>query len=262
MRRFFLPDVDEKTERAEVTGDEFKHLKRVLRLRAGDRIAVFNGRGVELSGHLETVGLKQAVVAFDRVTRLAGESPLRITLLQGLVKSEKPELIIQKSVELGLDAVVFFTAERSVAGRGGRGKKASDGPTAKKLERLERVAIEAAKQCGRSELPEIFIARDINGAIALAPPEDSIRLIFLETDEAMPLTTLLAAGAKSGGVTVLVGPEGGFTPGEAATALEAGFAPAGLGPRILRAETAAIAAVSIVQYQLGDLGQRTVRPRL
>ncbi len=98
-------------------------------------------------------------------------------------------------------------------------------------------------------------------AVSIAPPDDATRLIFLATGAELPLSGLLAGGANHGGVTVIVGPEGGFTTNEAAAAIEAGFSPAGLGPRVLRAETAAITALSVIQYELGDLGQSVVKCR-
>lgn len=260
-RRFYVEDASVDDRVVEIGGAEFRHLNRVLRLGPGAAVTVFNGRGVELSGVVESVGGEAAVVAVTGATEGSGESPVEITLLQGIVKGVKPELIVQKSVELGLARVVFYPASRSVAGLAGGARGA------RKLERLERVAVEAAKQCERSVVPQVSFAPDLAGALDLAAGAE-VKLVFLERHglekegparNGKTLADTLAASRGTAAVAALIGPEGGFTEEEAGVAVGRGFRPVSLGPRVLRAETAAIAAVTIIQYELGDAGGRGAR---
>ena len=121
MRRFFLEGIDRSTKTAELTGEEFVHLKKVLRLGVGDEASVFNGLGLELTGRIESVEARSAVISIEGVCEGTKESPLELTLLQGLLKGDKPEFIVQKATELGLTEVCFFTTDRTVPRVDGEG---------------------------------------------------------------------------------------------------------------------------------------------
>ncbi|MBI5598275.1 MAG: 16S rRNA (uracil(1498)-N(3))-methyltransferase [Deltaproteobacteria bacterium] len=259
MRRFFAGDIPsrpagwpagpagwkEDVQCAEVRGDEFRHLKNVLRLGPGDEVTLFNGRGLEFEGKIESIGRDFARVRIERETVCRRESPINVVLLQGLVKGGKPELIVQKAVELGVNGIIFYTAERAVP-------KFDKERAEKKAERLMKVAIGALKQCGRAMLPEIGFRAGFNEAVG--GWEDFLKIALYEGEKTRRIKDVLKAGVRKDGIVIIVGPEGGLSDAEVAEARKRGFMPVSLGPRILRAETAAIAAMGILQYELGDMG--------
>lgn len=243
MRRFFLEDMDENTSEAVISGPEFIHLKRVLRLGPGDEASLFNGKGVELAARIESVGSSSARLSITGRSEATRESPLETILLQALLKGDRPEFIVQKATELGVSAIFFYATERTVA-------KVSEDNAAKKLTRWKKASIEAAKQCGRTVLPRIGFAEDIRGALSV---QAELKLLLWEREGARPLNELLS-GDKPKSVAFLIGPEGGLSFHDVHAAEVQGFKPVSMGPRILRAETAAIAAAAALQYALGDLG--------
>lgn len=241
MRRFFLEEIDESAEKAELTGEEFIHLKKVLRLGPGDSLAIFNGKGLELFGRIESIGQRSAIISIEGRSDKAVESALDLVLLQGLLKGDRPEFIVQKATELGLTGICFYTTARTVPKVDGEGAE-------KKLLRWKKAAIEAAKQCGRTTLPRITLTSGLKEAVQGAEAE--LKLLLWEKEGAAGLAELLK-GRSPGSTALLVGPEGGLSEDEAMLAQGAGFLKAGMGPRILRAETAAVAASAIVQYAFG-----------
>lgn len=244
MRRFFLEDIDEGAKEAEITGEEFTHLRRVLRLGPGDDAAIFNGRGLELTARIESVSSRSARLTIIGKNQTLMESPFKLLLLQALLKGDKPEFIIQKTTELGVSAVCFYATARTVS-------KVDEENAEKKLLRWKKAAIEAAKQCGRNVLPDIAFAQDLRNAVESI--QSDLKLLLWEREGARPLRELLS-GKRPESVAVIVGPEGGFSDADAATAEKAGFVKVSMGPRILRAETAAIATAATMQYAFGDLG--------
>jgi len=244
MRRFFLEEINRSAKTAELTGEEFVHLKKVLRLGVGDEASVFNGLGLELTGRIESIGARSAVISIDGVCEETKESPLELTLLQGLLKGDKPEFIVQKATELGLSGICFYTTARTVPRIDGEGAE-------KKLYRWRKAAVEAAKQCGRTTLPRISLAPSLKEAVDGA--KAGLKLLLWEKNDATSLKDVFS-GIKPASAALLVGPEGGLSEDDALTAERAGFRKTGMGPRILRAETAAIAAAALVQHAFGDLG--------
>ena len=219
------------------------HAREVLRLRAGSEVRIFDGLGAEFEATLDSV-TRQGVTA-----RLGGvvaprcpESPLRLILALPPLKGDRMETVIQKATELGVAEVrPVVTARTDAAGR-----PALQGS---RQERWEKVASGAAEQCGRAVVPVIHPTTTL-GAL-LDVPFEGRRILFLETPGQPPLR---ADGPRPASALALVGPAGGWEPAEAARIQAAGFQPAGLGPRVLRAETAAIAAVTVLQLLWGDLG--------
>ena len=172
------------------------------------------------------------------------ESPVEITLLQAFVKGDKPEFIIQKATELGASAISFYTTERTVP----------LAPNPKREARWRKISIGAAKQCRRSVLPRISVAGSLAKVLAEWESRGALKLALWEgVTEGGTIKEALRSGSGAEGVVVLVGPEGGFSKDEIDAAARAGFRIVGLGPRILRAETAAVAALALMQYELGDL---------
>jgi len=244
MRRFFVEDIDESSKSVRVKGEEFIHLKKVLRLKAASPVAVFNGRGLELTGVIESIGPDFASIKIESRSKDKKESPVRIILLQGLVKGEKPELIVQKATELGVAEVHFYSTSRTIP-------VISEEKSADKVTRLRKVAIEAAKQCGRTIIPHLSFV-DLDEALEIG---GGLKLLFWEGERSRGIKETIKRPLPSPPreVVILTGPEGGLSAEDASKAISKGFVPVGLGPRVLRAETAAIAAVAVLQYEIGDM---------
>jgi 16S rRNA (uracil1498-N3)-methyltransferase len=217
------------------------HARDVLRLREGAAVRVFDGAGAEFEAVLDSVS-RQGVSA--RVTARAQarpESPLRVVLALSPLRGDRMELVVQKATELGVAGIrPVITARTDAAAR----------PALKgsRQERWDKVASGAAEQSGRAVVP--FVAPTTTLAALLEEPGDGLKLLFLERSAPSPLSAL----PRPAEVLMLVGPAGGWEDSEVERAAAAGFVAAGLGPRILRAETAALAAVSAVQVLWGDLG--------
>jgi 16S rRNA (uracil1498-N3)-methyltransferase len=215
------------------------HAQRVLRLRAGSDIVLFNGRGGEFAARLVVEGRRAAaqVHGFDAIER---DSALPLALLQAWVAADKLDWLVEKAVELGAGRIVLMPAERSVV-------RLADERRARRIAHLRQLAIAACEQCGRNRLPQVDAADDLATALALAGP--GTRLILA------PQAQAALVPAVADGAVLLVGPEGGFTAAEVAQAAELGCQSVRLGPRVLRTETAGPAALAAVQAVHGDLAR-------
>jgi 16S rRNA (uracil1498-N3)-methyltransferase len=240
MPRLHVPS--EELTGAEVTlgGEAHRYLTRVLRLAAGASVELFDGRGQEITATVVRAGPRELTLALGDRRRVAPRATPPVTLLQGLPRPERMDLIVQKATELGAARIVPVRAARSAAGQQPR------------PDRWERIAREAARQCGRAELPELAAASSLADAVAALAPETTRLVPWEDAPGAAPLHQLLPPHPT--GVAILVGPEGGLTPEEIALCLGAGFRIATLGPRILRTETAAIAVLAVIQSLVGGLG--------
>lgn len=233
---------------AEVTGDRAHHLLRVVRAATGDAVELFDGRG----------HARDAVIAQchrDRVTvRFTGEvrdgtreDGARVTWLQGVPKGDKLDGIVRQATELGVWRVWPVYTARSVPRDHG-------GAAARRGERLRRIAEEAARQCGRADVPEVRDPVPLDEALAtLSPAGDALRIVPWERATQRLTEILAATRAPAGEVIALSGPEGGITDDEIARTRRAGFCEVSLGPRILRAETVAPALLAILSAWRGDL---------
>jgi len=220
------------------------HAREVLRLRPGAAVRVFDGQGLEWDGVLEEVSRRAVTARLLHAAPARPESPLRLTLAMAALKGDRMELVIQKATELGVAHVWPVVTFRTDAAA----RPALNGSRA---ERWERVASSAAEQCGRAVVPHLAPTTTLEGL--LQRPFDGTRAVLLETPGHRALSSLPVDSTSP--LLLLVGPAGGFEPGEADALHGAGFAAASLGPRILRAETAAVAAVAIAQATWGDLRQ-------
>jgi 16S rRNA (uracil1498-N3)-methyltransferase len=222
---------------------ETRHLARVLRLGAGDVVLATDGRGREYTVRLETLG-PTATGAIVAVASARTESLLTLTLVQAIPKGDKMEMIIRAATELGVSRVIPARAARTVV-------RLAEEHWLERARRWQRVAREAAKQCGRAVIPEIAVALPLGRALQAA--QDARVRICLWEEEIRPLTEVLRESPPPPcSVAVAVGPEGGFALDEVAHARSLGWATAGLGPRILRAETASIATLAIIGAVLGS----------
>jgi 16S rRNA (uracil1498-N3)-methyltransferase len=222
--------------------DVANHLVRVMRLREGEACALFNGDGHDYHATLVTLGKRDAQVRVESTEALGNESPLRITLLQGIARGEKMDLILQKATELGVQAVVPVNAERTEV-------KLDAARAEKRLAHWRSVVVSACGQSGRARVPEVAAPQGVQEA-ARAMPADALKLTLDPLGEHR-LSTLDAA---PGGVVIAIGPEGGWSPRDRQALAAAGFQGLQLGPRILRTETAGLAAIAALQARLGDLG--------
>jgi len=238
-RRVHLPPERIGATRAGLTGEARHYLRDVLRLSPGDAVELFDGQGAAWEAVVEP-GFESLAVGARREALAAG--PV-LSLLFALSKGDKGELVVQKATELGVARLGPWAAERSVL-------KLDAGKGRERAERWRRIAAEAARQCGRADVPEVAEPAELAAALAAVPVGH--RLVVLHGPGGLPLEALGLAGAP--GVALVVGPEGGLTEGELAACEAAGAVRGALGPRTLRAETAAIAGLAVLQAVAGDLG--------
>lgn len=218
-----------------------RHAVRVLRLRVGDMLTLFDGNGGEYAARLvrDRDPATVRIEGYDPVDR---ESPLPITLVQGVASAERMDFVVQKAIELGVAAIEPVVAARSVP-RFDREK------ALRRQAHWQQVVVSASEQCGRNRIAPVALPMALDDWLR-ADREDGLRLMLSTRAEA-PLRQMQVDGAP---VTLLVGPEGGFTDEELLRAQRRGFAPVALGPRTLRTETAALAALAVLQAKAGDLG--------
>ncbi|OGP94244.1 MAG: hypothetical protein A2Z19_05090 [Deltaproteobacteria bacterium RBG_16_54_18] len=222
---------------------EARYLLTVLRLTAGDAVTVFDGEGTEYRAELRADEDQGVYLAIQEELHPVRESPLRITLGQGLLKGERMKFVIQKATELGVDRIIPLVTARSIPIVEGERESL-------RLERWARIAQEAAKQSGRTVVPSINAIREFADFLAASA---GTRVMFWE-GEPTPLRKIADQLDPQQGLVLLVGPEGGFSEEEVLAAQAQGFIIAGLGQRVLRAETATLSVLSIMQHLFGDLG--------
>ncbi len=216
-------------------------MQRVLRLEAGDAITLFNGDGHDYPSRITGVSRGTVEIAVEGRAAARPESPLAVTLVQGIARSERMDLMVQKATELGVAAIQPVATARSVVRLAGDMR-------ARKLAHWRGIAVAACEQCGRARIPAIGAPAPL--AECLGSPAAGARFM-LAPDASLSLADA-ARGEAS--VEVLIGPEGGLEDGERESALAAGYRACRLGPRVLRSETAAIAALAVLQAIAGDLG--------
>ena len=216
------------------------HAARVLRLKRGDELTLFNGEGGEFAARIERIDARNVGVSVGEWRDIERESPLAVTLVQGLATGERMDYAIQKAVELGVAAVQPVTAVRSVT-------RLDAARAEKRILHWRQIAISACEQCGRNRIPELLPLWDLDDWLAV-PSRASLRLLL--APEAMQ--ALVAMSRPTGSIEFLVGPEGGLAADETAAAVRAGFTLVRLGPRILRTETAALAALGAMNTLWGD----------
>lgn len=218
------------------------HLGRVLRAQVGDPCVVFNGDGCDYLARIASIGKREMLVDVGARQRIDNESPLQITLLQALARGEKMDLVLQKGTELGVAAFVPVTSDRSEV-------KLRDGRLDKRIAHWRGVVTAACEQCGRAVLPAV--AAPVAMAAALAQLPAASRRLWLDPSAARSSGGLPVGRADS--VVLAIGPEGGWSPRDRAELHAAGFTGMRLGPRVLRTETAGLAAIAALQARYGDL---------
>ena len=225
-----------------LTSGAATHVSRSLRLSENDELRLFNGDGFDYLGRITQARQHRIIVDICDRLLCATESPLPITLLQGICRNARMDILIQKSTELGVHHIVPVSCQRSVA-------RIEKERAARKIEHWQKIAISACEQCGRARIPVIEPPCKPFEAIERHAPEDATKLL-LDPAGMHSVEAELRPGVP---VVLFIGPEGGLTEDEIAGATEAGFRQIRLGPRVLRTETAPITALSIIQFLVGDL---------
>lgn len=246
LRRFFVQKIDEKQAHLVITGTEARHISRVLRMGPGDRIILFDGQGARFQAVIESAQKNEVRAALEKTLPPPSPSPLEITLCQSLLKSRSMDYMIQKASELGVDRILPFFSQRTAV-------KVPAQSLANKVRHWRQIALSAAKQCDRTKPAEIGKPVSLPELLVRLQKEHALKIILWEQEERADLRDLLKTSRNAGKVAAIVGPEGGFGFEEIARARLSGFKPIFLGPRILRAETAAIVLVALLQYEWGDL---------
>ncbi|MDR2201890.1 MAG: 16S rRNA (uracil(1498)-N(3))-methyltransferase [Clostridiales bacterium] len=236
MRRFFVEKINETVF---LRGEEHKHLSLVLRARAGERVVLFCGDGLDYTARIDSVGQNETRLAVIEKSSNTAEPPINLTLFFSALKGDKNDLVVQKATELGVGGLRPFISEFTQV------KKES-----LKTDRLNKIALEAAKQCGRSSVPRVYPPLDFDGLLDALKGGGYDSVIFAyENAESGGLSI----DADSKNIAVIVGGEGGFCGREAKAIADAGAKTVTLGKRILRAETASIALCALVMHGAGGL---------
>ena len=250
MRYFILENPDSVEQSAVIQGSDARHIKHVLRLKPGDRIGLSDGRGMTFDAAIEAFlpdGVKVRVLS-RRIS--AAESPVYIMVAQSFLKDRKMDVLIRHITELGISKWMPFYAERSVPRHNKR-------RLASRIERWKKISREALKQCKRGRVIEIEPVPSLQEVFLVGQGCD-LKIIFWEDQEApVDIGHIAQQFSSIQRIITVLGPEGGFSKEEIEAAEAHGFLFASLGPRILRAETATIAAVSLLQYLFGDMGKKS-----
>lgn len=241
LTRVHVPGPLTAGSRQTLEGDAANHIARVLRLQQGDALTLFDGRGGEHAASVEGFRKGAVIVAVGDRSTPVRESPLCLTLAQGVSRGERMDWVVQKATELGVTRIVPVLTERTVV-------RLDTKQAERKRLHWRGIAIAACEQSGRDRLPDI--AQPLTLADFLGSLESRASRVLLSPAGKLRLADLPRPDA---GVVVLIGPEGGLSEAEQRAALAAGFAAARLGPRVLRTETAAVAALTLIQHQAGDL---------
>jgi 16S rRNA (uracil1498-N3)-methyltransferase len=236
--------------RVDLPPDTASHLAKVLRARVGDELILFNGDGRECNGAIESVRGSRVAASVADSRQVDRESPLSVTLVQCVPRGDRMDFIVQKATELGVARIVPVLSQRSVV-------RLDKAQAESKAIHWRAVAISACEQCGRNRLPVIEAARPLLNYLGESAPGARLRLVL--EPESAPLAAAAghgpvgASGLEVVDAEIAIGPEGGFAPDELEAFRVAQFSPVGLGPRVLRTETAAIAALVWLQVRFGDM---------
>lgn len=245
--RLFVDPARLAEEIVVVTDEDHRYLTRVLRMSVGETVTLFDGKTVEALARVSRVGPRALELRIEERRAVMADTRPQVTLIQGLAKGDKIDFVVQKATELGLARFIPVTTARAVA--------RLDGTAARALQRRARwqkIAREAARQSGRLDVPEVEGVTTLTTALRAAP-KDALKLMLWEGVRQTSLRAEIPAQPPQQ-IVIVVGPEGGFTVEEVEEARQDGFVAVGLGPRVLRTETAALVMLAILGFALGDLG--------
>lgn len=245
MARFFMAGCNAIGGIVLLTGADAEHV-RVLRLRVGDHIVVCDGAGTDRRCKIRRFTAEGCEAEVEETVPNKAEPTVRVTVLAGLPKQpERSDFTVQKCTECGAQEIIFFRSRRCISAPTKQGLE-------KRLARMQRIAEEAAKQCGRGIVPRVSAVCEFAGALEAAKKTE-LPLLLYETGERVPLRAALEGAGSFSSAAILTGPEGGFEPYEAELARKLGFRVCSMGPRILRCETAPVAALTALMYATDNL---------
>ena len=245
--RIYFPGITGKGETFDLGGENLRYVKSVLRMRKGDRLILFDGAGWEYETVIKNFSTDGIEVEVMGKNRIEDESP-NIILLQALPKANKMDSIVRKATELGARRIIPFRSARSVP-------QLTAEKAHVRVSRWRSIATEAARQCGRADIPEVSDVLSFEEMLA-SSEEGALKIIFWEEESERGVKKLLRENKYEGArdVTVMIGPEGGFSREEVESAVRRGFISVSLGRNVLKVETAAVTILSIIQYELGIFG--------
>jgi len=247
MHKFFVPKTSIVEDNAIIEGEDVKHIYKVLRLKVGDVVSINNCEGKEYVGEITLIDKKSVNINLLEESSINNESPIEVYLFQGMPKSTKMDLIVQKNTELGVKAITPIITQRVVV--------KTELAEFKKVDRWNRIALEACKQCKRSLVPQINVPIEFDHLLEDLKHMDLV-VVPYENEEGYGIKNLVQNIEKKSisKVAIVIGPEGGFEEIEIHRLREIGASIVTLGPRILRTETAGFTCLSLIMYELGDLG--------
>lgn len=246
MQRYFVEPNAIGNDIVTITGDDVKHIVRVMRMEAGDNVIVCDGRGQAYRVELTDLGDKAVIARIVELLQDEVESKVKITLAQGLPKGDKMELIVQKGTEVGISEFIPMDMKRCIVQYDHKKEQ-------KRRERWEKIAKEAAEQAHRTIIPEVTEGKTFKQWM-LTLSEYDLVLVPYEGEKVKGIREVLEGHPDAKSICVLIGPEGGISEDEIETALAAGAIPVTLGPRIMRTETAGLVAATCILYQYGQMG--------
>lgn len=239
--RFFIAPSQVQDRQITLSGDDLRHIRTVLRKEPGDLLTLLDGQGMEYT--VKIIALERAEIVTEIVNEANRVSTgPRITLVQGLPKSDKMDFIVQKATELGVSSIVPLVTERTIV-------KVKD--EEKRIGRWRKIAKEAAMQSNRPDVPQVGLIQSFRDFIMSLAPGPLTLLLFPWEEGTEPIKNALRQNSDAKNIIILIGPEGGFSRAEAETAKEKGFHLVSLGPNIFRTETAAVAVLSMIGYEYG-----------
>lgn len=241
MSRFYVDKESVRGDTIVIGGEEAHHIIDVMRLKLSDAIVAFDSSGREYAGVISGIKGKSVSIKILRTIEEPAAAALDITLIQAIPKRSKMDYIVEKAAELGVSSVAPVFTARTIPDWDQDKRSAS-------VKRWRKIALEAAKQCGRRQVPSITEIKDLSDALEAARGS-SLALIAALVEETVDIRTAVK-GFKGGKISVAIGPEGDFTPEEVDAARERGFKAITLGPRVLKSDTAGLAVLAILDYEL------------
>lgn len=245
MKRFYIDHSEIIKDHPNITGQEALHITKVFRLKPKDSVLLIDGTGIEYAAEITEVSKTGVSVRVRDQYATDTESPVQIAVGQGYLKDKKMDMLVRHLTEIGISQWVPVLSDHSVP-------QPDTKKTDPRVQRWESIAIEAAKQCGRTRIPAISPPITFNRAVEETVGFD-LKIIFYENETAPLTQTLVPSRQTPSTIFILLGPEGGFSATEITRATASGFITASLGPRILRAETASISACALIQHLFGDM---------
>ena len=250
MRYFFIEQSAIFGTTAVITGSDARHVKTVLRLKPGDKIGLFDGKGFEYRAEIVALSPGKIKVSIKASFPSTAESPVQIVVAQAFLKEKKMDALVRQLTEIGVTKWIPFFAERSVP-------RLAKKQISARTQRWEKIAKEALKQCKRGRIMEIGKTVSFGEVLNLGESYD-LKVVFWESEFRSLNVEVPKPSRQINKIFAMLGPEGGFTSREIESARDQGFVTAALGPRILRAETATIAASVLLQYVFGDMSQKNL----